>query len=62
MPERAPGENGRRCPYRYPEYLTSYDWARRRFIQTLGVQRYNDRMAGRDIVLNDGHRLASNNR
>ena len=42
----------------YPEYLTSYDWARRRFIQTLGVQRYNDLMAGHEIVLDDGHLLA----
>jgi hypothetical protein len=37
-----------------PDYLTSYDWARRRFTQTFGVQRYNDLMAG--------HRLAFNNR
>ena len=45
-----------------PDYLTSYDWARRRFIQTLGVQRYNDLMAGREIVLDNGQRLAFTDR
>lgn len=44
----------------YPEYLTSYDWARRRFIHSLGVQRYSDLMAGREIMLDNGDRLAFN--
>jgi hypothetical protein len=42
----------------YPEYLTSYDWARRRVIKTLGEERYRDLMAGREIVLDNGTRVA----
>jgi hypothetical protein len=42
----------------YSEYRTSYDWARRRFVQVLGAQRYNDLMAGREIVLDNGQRMA----
>ncbi len=46
----------------YPEYLTSYDWARRKFVHALGEQRYNDLMAGREIVLDNGQRLALTDR
>jgi hypothetical protein len=42
----------------YSEYRTSYDWARRRFVQVLGARRYNELMAGREIVLDNGQRLA----
>ena len=42
----------------YAEYLTTYDWARHRVIHALGVQRYNDLMAGRTIVLDNGRRVA----
>ena len=42
----------------YPEYLSSYDWARRRMVQVLGQQRYDDLMAGRPIQLDDGQRVA----
>ena len=42
----------------YAEYRSSYDWARRRFVHALGVQRYDDLMAGRPIRLDTGLRLA----
>ena len=42
----------------YPQYLTRYDWARRRVINTLGEERYRDLMAGRQIVLDNGTRVA----
>ena len=42
----------------YSEYLTTYDWARRRVISTLGEERYRDLMAGREIVLDNGARVA----
>ena len=42
----------------YAEYLTSYDWARRRVIKTLGEERYRELMAGREIVLDNGTRVA----
>jgi hypothetical protein len=42
----------------YAEYLTQYDYARRRFVQVLGADRYNELMAGRDIVLDDGRRVS----
>jgi hypothetical protein len=46
----------------YPEYLRSYDWTRRKFVHALGEQRYDDLMAGREIVLDDGRRLAFTDR
>ena len=42
----------------YPQYLTRYDWARRRVIAVLGTDRYNDLMAGREIRLDNGTRVA----
>ena len=45
----------------YAEYRTSYDWARRRFVQALGQERYEQLMAGREIVLDNGERFAVNN-
>ena len=42
----------------YAEYLTTYDWARHRVIHVLGTQRYNELMAGREIVLDNGRRVA----
>ena len=42
----------------YSEYRTSYDWARRRFVQVLGVRRYNELMAGGEIALDNGQRVA----
>jgi hypothetical protein len=42
----------------YPQYLTRYDWARRRVIAVLGSDRYNDLMAGREIQLDNGTRVA----
>jgi hypothetical protein len=42
----------------YAEYLTTYDWARHRVIRALGNERYNDLMAGREIVLDNGRRVA----
>jgi hypothetical protein len=41
----------------YAEYLTTYDWARRRFISKLGEERYDDLMAGRVILLDNGQRF-----
>jgi hypothetical protein len=42
----------------YFEYLTSYDWARRRIVKALGTERYEDLMAGREIQLDNGQRVA----
>ena len=42
----------------YAEYRTSYDWARHRFVQVLGQQRYDQLMAGNAIVLDNGQRVA----
>ena len=42
----------------YPQYLTRYDWARRRFVNALGQERYQDLMAGREITLDNGIRVA----
>jgi hypothetical protein len=42
----------------YPQYLTRYDWARRRVVSVLGAERYNDLMAGREIQLDNGIRVA----
>jgi hypothetical protein len=42
----------------YPQYLTRYDWARRRVVAVLGTERYNDLMAGREIQLDNGIRVA----
>jgi hypothetical protein len=42
----------------YAEYLTQYDSSRRRFIKALGTERYEDLMAGREIVLDNGQRFA----
>ncbi|HZV23707.1 MAG TPA: hypothetical protein VFF93_08065 [Luteimonas sp.] len=46
----------------YAEYLTSYDWARQRMIKVLGRQRYDDLVAGRAIQLDNGERVAFNDR
>ena len=46
----------------YAEYRTSYDRVERRFIQALGEARYRDLMAGREIVLDNGIRVAFNAR
>lgn len=42
----------------YPQYLTHYDWARRRIVAVLGTERYNDLIAGREIRLDNGIRVA----
>ena len=42
----------------YSEYLTTYDWARHRVIAVLGAKRYNELMAGHEIVLDNGRRVA----
>ena len=42
----------------YAEYLTQYDWARRRMISRLGPDRYVDLMAGGDIVLDNGRHFS----
>ena len=47
---------GARTPH--PEYFTSYDRAQRRMVRVLGEQRFRDLMAGREIVLDNGQRLA----
>lgn len=47
---------GARTPH--PEYFTSFDRAERRMIQVLGERRYHELMAGREIVLDNGRRLA----
>ena len=46
----------------YAEYRTSYDRAEKQFIKVLGEERYRDLMAGREIVLDNGVRVALNNR
>ncbi|MFL6591842.1 MAG: hypothetical protein ACJ8GK_03935 [Luteimonas sp.] len=47
---------GARTPH--PEYFTSFERSQRRMIQVLGAQRFHDLMAGHQIVLDDGQRLA----
>ena len=47
---------GARTPH--PEYFTSFERSQRRMIKVLGRQRFNDLMAGRRIVLDDGQRVA----
>ena len=42
----------------YAEYRTSYDWARQRFVKALGKDRYDELMAGREIVLDNGQHFA----
>lgn len=42
----------------YAEYRTSYEWARQRFVKALGRERYEQIMAGREIVLDNGQRFA----
>ena len=46
----------------YAEYRTSYDRVEARFIKALGEERYRDLMAGREIVLDNGVRVAFNDR
>jgi hypothetical protein len=47
---------GARTPH--PEYFTSYDRSQRRMVQVLGKERFRELMAGREIVLDNGQRLA----
>lgn len=47
---------GARTPH--PEYFTSYERSQRRMIQALGERRYHELMAGHEIVLDNGQRLA----
>lgn len=47
---------GARTPH--PEYFTSFERSQRRMIQVLGERRYKELMAGREIVLDNGQRLA----
>jgi len=47
---------GARTPH--PEYFTSYERSQRRMIQALGERRYHELMAGHEIVLDSGQRLA----
>jgi len=47
---------GARTPH--PEYFTSFERAQRRMIQVLGQQRFHDLVAGHEIVLDDGQRVA----
>ena len=47
---------GARTPYF--EYLTSYARSQKQLEQALGKQRYDDLMAGREIVLDNGQRFA----
>jgi len=47
---------GARTPH--PEYFTSFERSQRRLIQVLGEQRFKELMAGRQIVLDNGQRLA----
>lgn len=42
----------------YAEYLTQYDWARRRMISRLGPDRYVDLMAGGTVVLDNGRHFS----
>ena len=46
----------------YAEYRTSYDRVEQRFVKALGEERYRDLMAGREIVLDNGVRVAFNDR
>ena len=46
----------------YAEYRTSYDRVEARFIKALGEERYRDLMAGHEIVLDNGVRVALNDR
>jgi hypothetical protein len=46
----------------YAEYRTSYNRVEARFIKALGEERYHDLMAGREIVLDNGVRVAMNDR
>ena len=50
------------CHTAYAEYRTSYDRVEARFIKALGEERYRDLMAGREIVLDNGVRVAFNDR
>ena len=46
----------------YAEYRTSYNRVEKRFVKALGEQRYRDLVAGREIVLDNGVRVAFNDR
>ena len=46
----------------YAEYRTSYNRVEKRFVEALGEERYRDLMAGREIVLDNGIRVAFNDR
>ena len=46
----------------FAEYRTSYDRIERHFVKALGEERYRDLMAGREIVLDNGVRVAFNDR
>jgi hypothetical protein len=46
----------------YAEYRTSYNRVEKRFVEALGEERYRDLMAGREIVLDNGVRVAFNDR
>ena len=46
----------------YAEYRTSYNRVEKRFVEVLGEERYRDLMAGREIVLDNGVRVAFNDR
>ena len=46
----------------YAEYRTSYDRVEQHFVKALGEARYRDLMAGREIVLDNGVRVAFNDR
>jgi hypothetical protein len=46
----------------FAEYRTSYDRIERHFVKALGEERYRDLMAGREIVLDNGIRVAFNDR
>ena len=46
----------------YAEYRTSYDRVERHFVKALGEERYRELMAGREIVLDNGNRVAFNDR
>ena len=47
---------GARTPH--PEYFTSFDRSQRRMLKVLGPQRFRDLASGREIVLDDGQRVA----
>ena len=46
----------------YAEYRTSYNRVEKRFVEALGEGRYRDLMTGREIVLDNGVRVAFNDR